>query len=147
MSFWISVNAEISSLSSGMTWGKQSVWVTTQTRGERLSKRLVWCLSLPSWIYRLITDGKHSGKQISHYKSPQFESNHVKRRHEKVVQEIVPIHVYHFVLSSTGPFYVVHLLPCYTVPFCSEFHLSRPVVFPYKLHMSKITNFVRRTAH
>ena len=79
-----------------MTWGKQSEWDTTQTRGRKAFKAtMIWCLSLHSWIYKLITNGKHSGKQISHYKSPQFESNHVKR-HEKVVQEMVPIHVYHF---------------------------------------------------
>ena len=36
MSFWICVNIEIWSLSSGMTWGKQSEWVTTQTREEGL---------------------------------------------------------------------------------------------------------------
>ena len=106
MSFAISVNVEIWSLSSGMTWGKQSVWVTTQTRGKGFqSDHGVGLMLITA---QLNTNGKHSGKQISHYKSPHFESNH---RHEKVVQEMVPIHIYHFVLSSMDLFMLcIHYL-------------------------------------
>ena len=92
---------------------RETIWVSyNSNKGGKAFKAimvLVWCSSLPSWIYKLITSGKHSGKQISHCKSPQFESNH---RHEKVVQEMVPIHIYQFVLSSMDLFYVVHSLPC-----------------------------------